>query len=262
MGVKESLSFLDESQVKSNKFYVPKFFYSEIIATFVYCFYTQLFNVPENVSIWGPFCTGLLVYIIIITTHTMAIVHFNPAVTVAFQLSNKITLVESGWYYLAQFVGGYLGSLTATCCLVGSGSDSAAALAKMTLNVNPDAATPMVFTSEIITTSILCLIATQACYNGKTWKDQTAPFAIGLSVFVGIVAGSGIQAGCLNPVRSMAPYAAHPGQWFQMVWDNLAFIAGPLLGGVLSALLYRVFYDEKELSKETVLPRLGSIRKQ
>lgn len=52
---------------------LPKYFIPEVVATFIYCFFTQSWQ-PEF-GFLGPFMTGLSVYLIIVVNHTMAIVH-------------------------------------------------------------------------------------------------------------------------------------------------------------------------------------------
>ena len=249
---------------------LPTFFMPELVATFIYCFYTQMTD-----SAYGgylcPLNTGLLVYIIIVFNHTAAVVHFNPAVTAAFYVAKKISLSDVFYYFGAQLVGGLLGSGVAYLCyfmnaqitaegqvvgflnnavdLAAHGNSSYQAIVSLyALDVKlPTADNPfaphstIILLSETITTGLLCLLATIAVYNPKTWKDGTGAFCIGLSVFVGITAGAKVGAGCLNPIRSDMPWGFF--NWEKLM-QNWTFNVGPMLGGIVAGLVYNVMYDE------------------
>merc|ERR1712071_401235 len=92
--------------------------------------------------------------------------------------------------------------------------------------------------SEIIGTCVMCLATLVVCYNND-FSDATGAYMLGLSVFLGIGAGSKIGAGCLNPLRSNAPWMFHPGKMLA----NWVFNVGPGLGALLSALVYKTCYE-------------------
>lgn len=246
---------------------LPKYFIPEVVATFIYCFFTQSWQ-PEF-GFLGPFMTGLSVYLIIVVNHTMAIVHFNPAVTVAFLVAKKIKTKDFWWYLLAQILGGLLGSAACyfltyysletqlvatqsnniTNIQLSSDLNAAHIISTYALDVNPNNHNPLIILiSETITTGVLCLLATLACYNPKTFKDVTAPICIGVSVFLGISAGIRVGAGCLNPIRSSMPWFC----WYEKVLQNWTYNVGPMLGGIFSGVVYNFIYDEKLYVKEAL----------
>ena len=238
-----------------------------------------MFNSEWNkisASFLGPFATGLLVYLIIIVFHASAIVHFNPAITLAFLGSKKISVIEGLYYFLAQLLGGLSGS--GFCFLtiylsVQSGAESGLNLDDSQLNrlksgqnqnitfnfyqeivesyaldvktsgnqnSNTNFSWLAILISETITTSVLCLLATLCCYNPKTFTDQTGPLCIGISVFLGIIAGTKIGAGCLNPIRSDMPWFMD----FKKIYQNWTFNVGPCLGAGVSCCLFNFWFDE------------------
>ena len=76
--------------------------------------------------------------------------------------------------------------------------------------------------------------------NEKT-RGPLAPFSIGFSVTVGILAGSAVSGACMNPARAFGPavVASH--------WDfHWVYWLGPLVGSLLVGALIRFFIgDEK-----------------
>jgi hypothetical protein len=64
-----------------------------------------------------------------------------------------------------------------------------------------------------------------------------APFAVGLAVIVGGLAGSAFTGAAMNPVRWLGPALAstHVSNW--LIWT-----VGPLLGGLLGSLAYESLF--------------------
>lgn len=232
-------------------FNLPNFFYVEILATFFYIFLTHTqFPGVENIMFYAA-STGLTVYLLIVLTHVKGVAHFNPAITLGIYFSGRMSFRLVIWYLLAQMIGGF----TASFCVFEMGKANLAAdlfragnetailpadvISSYALDVNHQANSWIsILFGEIINSIHMCLIATIAIYNKKTFSDQTGALACGLSVALGIASSATTGGGCLNPIRSIMP-------WFGCkIMENWQFVFGPMIGAILSGPIFCVFYDE------------------
>lgn len=235
----------------------PSFFLPEILATFGYIFYTCL--CPD----FGPYLaglnTGMTVYFLVVVNHTIAPVHFNPALTICFLVTGKLKWSEFFWYLLAQILGGVAASgvvyglyqLSLETEFISddnnSNMDMVTIINSYALDVPEKANWGAVLISEIITSSMMCLLAAMTIYNRNTWAESTGILSIGVIVWMGIITGQKVGAGCLNPIRSMMPWSISGVLFFKKVAvENWTYTVGPLLGGILGALLYGLLYCEDE----------------
>lgn len=228
------------------KLNLPKFFIPELLATFLFAYFVQSFPPIWNTqsSFLQPMGNAIMIYIIILLTHTKAVVHFNPAVTLSFILAGKISFLDGAFYVVAQIVGGLLGS--GVCFLgrkgvVDDSLEDSLIIKTYSMDVPDNAKILPIIISEIITTTCLCLLCLLATFNKQTWTDKTTALAIGMSVFLGITVGSTYQAGCLNPLRTLLPWFCNPARLI----ENWPYVVGPLVGGIVAAGLWLVEFRER-----------------
>lgn len=189
--------------------------------------------------------------------NTTAVVHFNPAITLSFYVSGELSAFKSVWYVIAQFLGGLLAGIFAWST-IGSQENPEQSLAR-SLSSNesviyesvvkmyaldvPGSLKPFSgLMLESVFSAFMCVAALVAVYN-KSFNDGTGALMVGLNVFLGIGAGTKIGAGCLNPLRSAAPWLFHPGHMCR----NWIFMVGPMIGAVFAGLVYRLVFKEKEV---------------
>ena len=237
---------------------IPKLFVYELFASFCYCCWTFFQPNPwgELLSWYPAFTTGITVYVIIVMNNTTEVVHFNPAITLSFFVSGELGLLKSLWYILAQCIGGILAGLF-TWITIGVQEQPSQTLSKSlstdengilssvvklyALDVPESLKVLPGLMSETVFSGFMCVAALAAVYN-KTFNDGTGALMVGLNVFLGIGAGTKIGAGCLNPLRSAAPWLLHPVH----VYRNWIFMVGPLIGAVLAGILYRLMFKEED----------------
>src|SRR3954452_17937458 len=66
----------------------------------------------DKIGVYGvAFAFGLALLKMAYTIGHVSGCHINPAVTLGFLLSRKITLLQAAWYWVAQLVGATLGGL-------------------------------------------------------------------------------------------------------------------------------------------------------
>ncbi len=122
--------------------------------------------------------------------------HLNPAVTLALALSGRVAWETTPGYWVAQFCGAVVGSLTVLGTL-GSGSHLGA-------TVPVPGKLFLAFVAEAAFTALLVAAVFTLADRGEgraRWRLGLPPAAVGLSTYlIGPLTGSS-----LNPARTLAP---------------------------------------------------------
>jgi MIP family channel proteins len=175
--------------------------------------------------------------------------HFNPAITAAFIVIRRIDPIDGLVYILAQLSGGVLGALLTKAFIVDEGRAS-------------DYGTPKIsallggpfqgFLVEGIGTFVLVLTVLAVALNPET--RRWAAVSIGGALGLGVMVLGPLTGGSFNPARWFGP--ALVGNHFTDAW---AYILGPIVGGLLAAVVYRFIIEPssgpvQELA-DTVAPR-------
>ena len=167
--------------------------------------------------------------------------HVNPAVTLGALLSRRISLVEAAGYWVAQFVGGFLGALL----LWGMFSTSPLySRSKTGLGTNGWGAVSDIhigaggaFLAEVVLTALFVFVVLGV--TGKLGNTATAGVVIGLALSVVHLIGIPITGTSVNPARSLGPALIVGGTALSQVW---LFIVAPLAGGAVAAVLNWVIF--------------------
>jgi MIP family channel proteins len=179
---------------------------------------------------------GLAIAIMVTAVGHISGGHLNPAVTIGFWVTRKISTFEAVLYWLAQLAGGvaaaYLLRLVVpedTWQLVKLGTP---ALGGLSHSVG------MVLEGIMTFFLVFVVFATAADERGAFGK--IAGFAIGLTVTMDILMGGPFTGAAMNPARSFGPALA------SQHWANQGvYWVGPLGGGVLAGWLYDTLYLKK-----------------
>ena len=161
--------------------------------------------------------------------------HFNPAVTVAFLATRRIDAIMAGVYVVAQLIGAMVAAYALKAVVpldqfeaVRGGGQSAAIEITFAKAV----------TMEAIATFFLVLVIFGTAVDAKAPK--IGGLAIGLTVSACILAIGPFTGASLNPARTFGPAVA-AGYWE----GHFIYWIGPILGGVLAALVYEhLFMDD------------------
>ena len=158
--------------------------------------------------------------------------HINPAVSIAMLVSGKLSVKDFIGYVVAQFLGATAGA-AALMGIVGKDSGLGAnALYKGEIGSS--------FVIEIILTFVFVLAILGV--TSKKENGAVAGIVIGLSLTLVHILGISFTGTSVNPARSFGPALFVGGDALSNVW---VFIAAPLVGGVLAALVYK-FLDGKK----------------
>lgn len=188
--------------------------------------------------------------------------HVNPAVTLGFVVSGRMTLGEAVGYWVAQFVGGILGALVLWGIVSGSpgysrsgvglGADGWGHKVSM-IGIGAGGA----FATEVVLTLIFVLVVLVA--TSRVGSPGFAGLAIGLALAMVHLIGIPLTGTSVNPARSLGPAIIVGHKALSQVW---LFIVAPLLGGAIAALLYRYLVPSEEaVAAPTALAETGDIER-
>jgi len=166
--------------------------------------------------------------------------HINPAVTTAMLVTGKITVMKWIFYVLSQCIGSICGAALLQALTPPEFHN--------TLGVTElhEALTPTQgFGVEFFSTFTLVLIVFGVCDENRNDIKGSAPLAIGLTVTTAILATGVYTGGSLNPARSLGP-AVISGKWAY----HWVYWAGPIVGGIVAALLYQKAFRARTEEEE------------
>ncbi len=179
--------------------------------------------------------------------------HVNPAVTMGFVVSGRMSLQEAAGYWVAQFLGGILGALVLwgivsgapsyTRSTVGLGADGWGHKASM-IGIGAGGA----FVAEVVLTLVFVLVVLVA--TSRVGSPGFAGLAIGLALTAVHLIGIPLTGTSVNPARSLGPAIIVAGTALSQVW---LFIVAPLLGGAIAALLYRYLIPTEPAGAQTAI---------
>jgi MIP family channel proteins len=156
--------------------------------------------------------------------------HFNPAVTLGALAIRRIRPLDGVIYMLAQLSGGVLGALLTKGLLLDEGRATHYGAAEVSGLLANGFAGSIV---EAVGTFCLVLVILTAVYSEKSVKEW-APLAIGTTLGFIVMVGGPLTGGSFNPARWFGP--ALVGNSFGDVWP---YLAGPIVGALLAAAVYR-----------------------
>jgi aquaporin Z len=151
--------------------------------------------------------------------------HINPAVTIGLWVGKQIDAASAVAYIVVQLIGGTLGALALRFVLGGTSTGLGATT--LAANVSPVQG----FVLEAILTFFLVNAIFNTAVSGKA--GNAAPVAIGLTLVFCILMGGPLTGASLNPARTLGPAIASGN--FANLW---LYFGGPILGGIVAALLY------------------------
>lgn len=184
---------------------------------------------------------GFVVVAAIYATSYISGCHINPAVTISFWVTKRMDANTAVFYIIAQLIGAtiagfflkilfpdaastiYLGS-----CVLGDGVSNGRAI----------------FMEAVLT--FLFVFTVYATAVDTRSSKALAGVAIGLVYLFGVLVGTTISGGALNPARAFGPALASNHFDFQLIWWF-----GPIIGGVLAGILYDKVLSDKASAKKT-----------
>jgi aquaporin Z len=163
--------------------------------------------------------------------------HINPAITLGVYLSGRMSGKEAAYYIISQVIGGILGAailflITSSAGLTGTGANDL-----QSLNGLDPISWVGGLTAEIFFTCVFVLVVLGATAKTNGATNNFAGLAIGLSLVLVHLVCIRYTGTSVNPARSIGPALFQCGTALTNLW---IFIVGPLVGGVLAALIWKV----------------------
>jgi MIP family channel proteins len=164
--------------------------------------------------------------------------HFNPAVTMGFLSTGRITPPLAGMYVAAQLAGAVIAA--AACSFIFP--DSVEASAKLGIPLPPEGpnnwasepvGVPVVLVTEFILTFLLMTAIFGTAMDDRGTAVKIGGFGIGLTVTFDILCAGTVTGASMNPARSFGPALVHG--YFDWHW---CYWVAPIAGAIAAALLY------------------------
>lgn len=189
--------------------------------------------------------------------------HFNPAITLGSVLAGRTRAAHLVPYWVAQVIGGALATAVLYVTLtqlpelesiqrqffsgVANGYDAHSPLAAAT-STGEGFSLLAALLVEVVVTAVLVGVVLSLTGRAGIGRGQAAA-GYGAALTVAVLIAAPITNAGLNPARSIAAAIFAEGWAWGQIW---VFLVGPLVGGLLAALLYRGFggVEEDELDDE------------
>lgn len=163
--------------------------------------------------------------------------HLNPAVTIAFWVTKRLSTLDSLAYWVAQLAGAAAAAFLLKLMVP---EDLASNVFLGTPELMRDFPKWSGMALEAVTTFFLVLVFFATAVDERGTFRSIAGFAIGLAMTLGILVASPFTGGALNPARAFGPALASS-HWLN--WG--IYWVGPLGGGFLAGLLYDSLFLRK-----------------
>ncbi len=174
------------------------------------------------------FAHGVMLAIMVSALGPISGGHFNPAVSFGLFIGRIINLPTMLAYWVAQLIGGTLATLAAKNIWT-SAQYTPSHIGLPTLGAGVSTGTAL-FVEAVLTFFLLLAV------YGTVVDPRHPPiggWAIGFTVFVGVLVGGPITGASMNPARSFGPAL------ISNFWQNHAiYWLGPLMGALIAGLLY------------------------
>ena len=228
-----------------------KKYFAECIGTFVLtllgCGTAMFLGCGEPAGVVGTaIAFGLTVVAMAYTIGNISGCHINPAITFAVALSGRMSWKDACGYWCGQFIGGIIaGALLLALIKVVTPAADGIAEGMLGLGTNGVANAGGVwgaFLVEVIATFLFVLVVLGVT-DAKLGDGKRAGIVIGLTLILIHLVCINLTGTSVNPARSFGPALFAGGQALKDVW---VFICAPLVGGALSALVWKCFACEKK----------------
>lgn len=159
--------------------------------------------------------------------------HLNPAVTIGYWVTKRISTLDAIVYWISQL----LGATVAAWALGAIISDSIwRPVGLGTPDLAPDFTRLHGIILEALVTFVLVFVVFATAVDPQNASARLSGFAVGLTITVGTLVAGPFSGGAMNPARAFAPaLVAHH-------WTNHGvYWVGPLVGGVVAGWLYNSF---------------------
>jgi MIP family channel proteins len=178
---------------------------------------------------------GLILALLVSATMSISGGHLNPAVTTGFLVTRRIDPMMAVIHWIAQFLGAIIAAYMLKALYPAN-------VANLTLlggqRISADTSLLQAIGLEAIATFFLVFVVFGTAVDPR--GPKLGGMAIGLTIAADILAIGPLTGGSMNPARSFGPAVVT-----HVFEGQTAYWVGPILGGIVAALLYdRLFLRE------------------
>jgi MIP family channel proteins len=192
---------------------------------------------PAYDSLAVALAFGLVLAAVVAAVGHVSGAHVNPAVTLGMAVAKKFPWNYAPVYIGAQLVGAVLAALATWLAFGGPARSEAKLAATYPAQGVGDL---QAFIVEVLITFILVFVVMAVATDDRA-PAAIAPIAVGFALAVGVFIAGPVTGGAVNPARALGPMLVAGD--LTSVW---LYILGPIIGGVLGALLYDRFMAQTE----------------
>jgi len=210
---------------------------AEFVGTFMLVF-TVGCNVLTGQPVWGGVSIACVLTVMIYALGKSSGGNFNPAVSVALGITNKMEWSEVAIYSITQIAAGIVAG---TCYLLMFG-------ASFNLGPTKGHTTMQAGVAELLYTFMLCFVVLNVAASKKHGgKNQFYGLAIGFVVVAGAYSGGSVSMGCFNPAVAFGidVASAHFGVKYCFVYTIFE-----LAGAALAAVAFNICRGEQEQTED------------
>jgi aquaporin Z len=196
---------------------------------------------------FGPlgvaFAFGFVLLALVYTIGHVSGCHINPAVTLAFLLTRQINIVRAVYYWVAQFVGAFIGALLLWIIIGGDeAKDNSGVFAANGWgdHLGNDYGLGAVIVVEVLFTALLIFVVLSTTTAG--YAAGFDGLAVGLTLGMIHLATIPVDNTSVNPARSFGPAIFGGTDALEQLW---AFIVFPLIGAVVGLLVWLLVHEAR-----------------
>ena len=217
---------------------------AEFLATTLFVFGVISSNVYYG-GLGGMLGTSAIGGVMIYIFGRVSGAHFNPAISLALFIRQKLSAMEFGLYVLVQIVGSFIACLLFV--LVRRGKFNMMAGTEAGLGVydgeDKDGWTYVgALIMEIILTFILIMFILASCERDN-YLGPSLGLAFALVLLACSVAGGAVSGASMNPARSLGPafIQLFDGDYKNPIKQIWIYIVGPFVGAIIAAFVWPIF---------------------
>jgi aquaporin Z len=201
----------------------------EFIGTFFLVFTVGMTVFPPGIGNLAPLAIGSVLAVMVYAGGHISGGHYNPAVSLAVYLRNRLSATDLGLYWVVQLLAGVLAAF-ATMYFKKEGTPEPL-----------DFDVPRAFLAEFLFAFALCYVVLNTATARQTAGNSYFGWAIGFTVLVGAYAVGAISGAAFNPAVALGVTIMNLSFWSN-IW---VFLVANLLGAVVAALVFKEAHPEQ-----------------
>ena len=206
---------------------------AKLLTEFVGTFFLVLTVCLAGGAPFGALAIGMALAVMVYMGGPISGAHYNPAVTVAVWMRGKCPVADLVPYIVVQILGAIAAAALAYA-IVGK---------SVGVEKGPNVSDLSALLVEFVFTFALALVVLNVATTKAAAGNSYFGLAIGMTVFMGAVAGGGISGGAYNPAVGIGPNLVHMSVGHGSINHIWLYIVGPIAGGALAALVFRMQHE-------------------